>query len=540
MIHPLQLSEILRLVAANLAPRDQFACIRVNMLWYQSVLPVLWRNVSISHSGPDFENPDHVHLHDQIRQLEVRVIPLPQPVPLQVFSSLNTLKVTPKSVVNPASVESFWQSFAAVIELLGLLGKTQLAHIDISHDPATNPFWHAIYTLQSPKSLTVRNVNISGTFHGFWRACTVFESIQLQGTHILSKTAHPLQPFFNRRFFRLKQLDIDEGCILKWANGPSLPWLRLAPNLEIIRCSSPTLIASDLTNLVRDIEGATTARQQGRAYYGPKGMEHLIEFSSTQGTGLYTQRRPSPLSPEELCEIEQNQNAIPGAKIRVMECTLPKSYHTTMNSILDTTERLERFWAQGVHDLGRPVLGSLDRHAETLVEVDLWWADLPQERLLSFLEHCPQLEVFAANNICAAVAARRPPWVCTRLRLLRVLFYSDEIQSQQFEDFPTTMDIRQEQVNILNRLGSLTRLEKFCLPVGWHFVGMEPLVKELRKVQLMWVTSLSSIHLAEEDFAMAWPDFRDIVISDDGIKSVTRDLMQMFTNARARVDIFKS
>lgn len=278
-----------------------------------------------------------------------------------------------------------------------------------------------------------------------------------------------------------------------------------APNLETIRCSSPRAVSyMDIDNLALEIKAATEAAAAGTLFYGPGGAADNVEYVRGQ---FYDPWRgmPASWSVEDPDVFEQYRGMVPGKRIREFECVLPNHVAPrAMADVIRNMDMLERFVVHGVRE-AMQALAPLEMHVETLVELDVRDCGLTSERLVVFLEQCPRLQVFVADKVEAAVAAKSRPWACcVGIRRLQVEFYAEE------RSFLPGLDEMLE--HLLERLAGFARLERFYMPEYWHRYGLDRLqgLTTVRDVQFT-PTSLELLTVADAKWMVEhWPELAKV------------------------------
>ncbi|KAG0351415.1 hypothetical protein BG005_009137 [Podila minutissima] len=316
--------------------------------------------------------------------------------------------------------------------------------------------------------------------------------------------SHPFRPQYRTPFVRLRHLVLKGSSSLRWLNGTNLPWMR-APNLETIRCSSPRAVSyMDIDNLALEIKAATEAAAAGTLFYGPGGAADNVEYVRGQ---FYDPWRgmPASWSVEDPDVFEQYRGMVPGKRIREFECVLPNHVAPrAMADVIRNMDMLERFVVHGVRE-AMQALAPLEMHVETLVELDVRDCGLTSERLVVFLEQCPRLQVFVADKVEAAVAAKSRPWACcVGIRRLQVEFYAEE------RSFLPGLDEMLE--HLLERLAGFARLERFYMPEYWHRYGLDRLqgLTTVRDVQFT-PTSLELLTVADAKWMVEhWPELAKV------------------------------
>ena len=252
-----------------------------------------------------------------------------------------------------------------------------------------------------------------------------------------------------------------------------------------------------------EAKAATEAIAEGALFYGPSEAESRVHYERGQFRDLWQGRNDMWDSEEGL---EQYRGWVPGRRIRDFECVLPDMHYSVMADVITNMEALERFVVHGVKD-AMQALAPLRQHVETLVELDIRDCGLTSEMLVMFLEQCPQLEVFTADKVDAAVAVVSQPWTCASMRQLQIEFYSEPETS-------SSSGFDEKQKWMIERLAGLLSLVRFCMPEYWHRGGLDPLKRLTRVQDVQFIpTSVEKLTAADAKWMVEhWPVLRTIRI----------------------------
>ncbi|KAG0080995.1 hypothetical protein BGZ93_005126 [Podila epicladia] len=471
--------------------------------WSHSFRPSFWRTVVVSSLGPDFSDPRTRDLLRNTRHLEFRG-PSDSPLPVQSLLHLTSLKISPRRLDSTAE-QLFWSSITEVVHILGT-SNFPLFSIEICLHQGTAPFWEALLTCTKLTSLTLSNLHIERfLIHKFWLVASTVESITLRNATTQAHS-HPFRPHYRTPFVRLRHLVLKGTSSLRWVNGTNLPWLR-APNLETIRCSSGHAISfMDIDNLALEIKAASEAAATGSLFYGPGGAADKVEYVRGQFYDPWHGVPAMTWLVEDPDVFQQYRGMVPGKRIRWFECMLPNYVAPRpMADVIRNIDTLERFVVHGVRE-AMLALAPLEKHVETLVELDVRDCNLTSERLVVFLEQCPRLQVFVADKVEAAVAARSRPWACcTSMRRLQVQFYVEELS--------LSPELDGVLEHLLERLAGFERLERFYMPEYWYRYGLDRLqtLTMVRDVQYTPASSVELLAVADAKWMVEhWPELTKV------------------------------
>ncbi|KAF9375701.1 hypothetical protein CPC16_000564 [Podila verticillata] len=518
--HPLHLVEIQELVAEHVEWKDLHSCTLVCHSWSVSFRPILWRTVVVSSVGPDFSNPKCQEQLRHTRHLEIR-IPTSSDnlLPILSFLHLTSLKISPVGLDSSDDYQAFWNSIASLILALSTT-TIPLSSIELCNCPGTDAFWTALLTCTTLRSLTLSNLYVDiEHIYRLWKVAQTVESITFRNT-TTKAASHIFRPAYRKPFFHLKHLVLEGDSSLHWKNGFSLPWLR-APNLETIRCTSPSAISYlDVLNLKLEAKAATEAVAEGVLFYGPGEAESRVDYERGQFRDLWRGRNDMWTLGDSEEELELYRGWVPGRRIREFECVLPDMHYSVMADVITNMEALEKFVVHGVKDAMR-ALAPLSQHVDTLVELDIRDCSLTSEMLVMFLEQCPRLEVFTADKVDVTVAVMSQPWACESMRQLRVEFYSEPEKSSLFDG---------RQKEMMERLAGLPSLERFCMPENWHRGGLDPL-KRLIRVQDVQFTppSVEKLTVADAQWMVThWPVVKRVRVYPTTEAMIASEVVNLF------------
>ncbi|KAG0016307.1 hypothetical protein BGZ80_009309 [Entomortierella chlamydospora] len=377
-VNPLTLPELLLRIANHLKQDEIAPCLRVCKTWYETLLPIVWRNVEtigvamgrISR-GP---SPENLRRHcDLVHTLSILdsqpgryAVTYPKLQALTLGSrTLRMEDITPEG--NPTHM----------IELNSSLNSLDLRRLN---GYLLADFWRAVSELRDLKSLRVRRTILNDKIDSdeFWNSCLNLECLRLTRTWI-ARSHGTLDTLILPTFPRLRMLELD--LVNRIGNEQQLELIRQSPQLEEL-----------VWNII------------------PK--DTVLDFFADDITqGLWPKL-------ERLSLGYSNPDAESGRIIDGVRCLTKLDMSCT--------------------GFGPLCFQALRRHFDTLTELYLRESSgATSEMLREIMCSCPHLEEFQAGIIIAKDLIEDRPWVCLSMKSLEVCFsvskQNQDLQAKIFE-----------------------------------------------------------------------------------------------------------
>jgi len=434
--NPLEIPEIVGLVALYLREKDLARCVQVSKKWRDLLLPYRWRTVeagslpSSSYSirkSPRHRlgsHPSDIYRHRHlIHDLTLRG----DTAGLENFNYPNLRNLTIDIGFDAGDPERDvflepTEMFPSLINL-NLMGGVKLA----------SPTWLALSAHLCVTNLSLTGGVIKATDSPiFWGMCGILESLILDGVSF-NNGAIPAGTVLDR----LHQLRITAPKNLNMSDQLGL--ILRCPNLKELNWECHPDSRNHHSNLDMDRI--------------PKGYWHCL-----QELAIHHYFRD-----KQVASMLKGVGSGNLAYLRFGECLL-----------------------------GKQAARALRIHFATLVALNLWEcrsdsSTLSRDVLLS----CPRLEILNTKSVLARDVVNGGPWVCQRLRELRIGFLFGELE----------LDLQQE---IFGRLSTLTRLDTLDMRIPWYDESFEEEhVLEFRLEngleQLATLRRLTTIHFVESE-----------------------------------------
>ncbi|KAK3823247.1 MAG: hypothetical protein J3Q66DRAFT_437640 [Benniella sp.] len=177
LTHPLELVEILSLVAAYLPLESLPACTRVSKTWYQACVPLIWSDIhlgGLSRCSASIQKNKHL-----VKRVNIGYVWRKELASLS-FSNLDSICLDVPELHGGDTIQ-FIMEHPTVTRL-------ELKHL-ASGQPA---FWDALLGFRNLRSLSMSSLEIFGTnMDKFWQLCARLERLDIMFEHNPSVTLPP-------------------------------------------------------------------------------------------------------------------------------------------------------------------------------------------------------------------------------------------------------------------------------------------------------------------------------------------------------------
>ncbi|KAG0002308.1 hypothetical protein BGZ79_003220 [Entomortierella chlamydospora] len=441
--NPLDLPEIRLHIGIFLKKQDLVQCLRVSRTWYNTYLPLVWRELKIGyyHRSNDTSirpsTEDIQRYRKWVNYLWIGTLP-----PGQYafhYPNLRTLflrQVEGRSVNKPELCPQQLIRFnATTLTSLELHGQNEYY---------TSKFWNAVGELPNLKSLYLEGSTIrKDQSSDFWRACLNLESLRLSSTSISLVDDFGSLNLTFPKLYRLSIIFV--GGQIGWEQ---LELIKRCPRLEELRWKLGEWYSS------AELQGAFTRLAIGKAW------PRLKRLGLSDGC------------------------------IRVKDEVLA--------DILDALPRVTMLEV-GFTRFGVLGFQVLRRHFGIISILDV--TECPAFSRAMFKEvlySCPCLEEFSGGGILVRDIAESGPWVCLRLQRLHIQFAADpmdtNLNEKVFEKLSRLVRLEELSIGIdhlrgtkyldfrvangLGALSSLTRLRSFRI---------QGLTRKFGECDLIWM-----------------------------------------------------
>ncbi|KAK3823249.1 MAG: hypothetical protein J3Q66DRAFT_331246 [Benniella sp.] len=240
--HPLELAEILSLVAVYLPLRSLPSCARVSKAWYQACIPLIWRDIDL---GKLPQSTALIQRHSHLVK-KVEIVPESREHEYTAlrFSNLESIHFMSAYQVRSNDIAQFIMNHPTTTCL-------EMRNLSTKCDPA---FWEALLGFCNLRTLAMSSREIFGTnLDKFWPFCTRLERLDIT---MWNRIDIPLPP---GEYPNLKHLSVYGsdavvpffmGFLQKCPHLTSIGW-RAAPSQEarFVSGLSELLEANALPNL---------------------------------------------------------------------------------------------------------------------------------------------------------------------------------------------------------------------------------------------------------------------------------------------------
>ncbi|KAF9100716.1 hypothetical protein BGX27_000274 [Mortierella sp. AM989] len=220
-VRPIELPETMFRIAHFLEKHDLVQCICVCKLWNELLLSLVWEEVIIAGGGPRGRaigpSIDDLKQHREL----VHTLEVHDNIPgryTMIFPNLHTLELGPGL---EAEEPTALGDPTALIMLNPSLTHLRISSLDRY---LLAPFWRAVSTLSSLKSLDLTELGVEFDIEVFWIACANLESLRLRYSMFSDRN------YGDKLFTQLRSLVIN-SCETE-DHSQHLELIRRCPNLE--------------------------------------------------------------------------------------------------------------------------------------------------------------------------------------------------------------------------------------------------------------------------------------------------------------------
>ncbi|KAI8348086.1 hypothetical protein B0O80DRAFT_429803 [Mortierella sp. GBAus27b] len=355
--YPLDLPEIVGVIASHVPWSSLPACARVSKTWHQVFTPFLWRAISLhKHS----ETAIYTHRH-HVRTLHTSF--LPQELKACRFPNLKSLTAT-------VGIRSGSKQEAEEDKELAefILGHPSVKHLCIHWLNLESTFWDGLLDFRNLREFSVSDIDIEQEdMDKFWKLCTQLEKLTISQDGRITRGNLTSMEFTHIRELRLREIyNQDDSLQLEIAKRcpglTSISW----DSYEYSPFNEFSWLVSE--KLWPNLESVSVKSEQG---YGQDGGYVLDDGDLSRIIGGMKQI-------SSLC-------------------------------VVDTVGSFEPEWFQ-----------SLQRHFSGLktLEIDNT-TQVTSSMVQEIMSSCPLLEELKVPRIEASDIVSGKPWICVRLRVLK-------------------------------------------------------------------------------------------------------------------------
>jgi hypothetical protein len=352
--NPLDLPEIREALAPYLSRNDFTRCIRVCDAWRSSFYPFLWTSVDIHANMNKQPLSDELKKHRTlVRRLVYHGQILDDHLSIH-YPALRTLLIYVNNG-NNGTLNTIVNNHPS------------LSHLELRrHDGNWCPNWIFPDTLSNLSTLRLISVSLRLTSQeGFWRVCSLLETLDLQDMYIDPPTTPPETPW--------KVKDLTMVSILWMTSSVQLSLIRQCPELRRLQWC-PRLVALNVRMFIPNMMRSTWP------------MLEDLQWENAE------------VSDQALSRIIGNMQRVTGF------CAATTYFNVqSMSALRNHFHCLRRLNITGI-------LGDVDDN-------------IFNEFTIEVLKSCPQLESLKARAISADCLMDNAPWACEiTLRILEVSF----------------------------------------------------------------------------------------------------------------------
>ncbi|KAG0267729.1 hypothetical protein BG011_000041 [Mortierella polycephala] len=404
IINPLNLPEILLIIAQFLTRKELSQCVRVSRTWHESFLPKLWETL-------DFTSVQKAEiLHYELALKILANEPSRRSFVKNFVCSIVNIPDFPIKFLNLVSLEVEWRLWRNTKNFIDFVSKhiQSIERLSLSNIRLKVPynFWDVMLSAHRLSELRLRRFHIHHRhcLQSFWILCSNLEALHISKSNI-PIISSPLDeedsPREAQSFSRLRTMELEdiEGQSL----AMQLEWIGICKELESLRWVHRTqqsrfaIVINNFADMALDGKW-------------PKLHSLQIPFTDIQD--------------RDLANILQSMSSV-----RVLDATRSR--------------------------LGPLSFQEIRLHFNTIQRLELSKCpSLTSTMLREILQSCPQLRTLVGKTVLCTwdvVESEKCPWVCTRLRELRIDF--------EFEQSGENQEYDRAMMNIFEKLSALTMLE---------------------------------------------------------------------------------
>ncbi|KAI8604491.1 hypothetical protein EDD21DRAFT_213182 [Dissophora ornata] len=363
MINPLDQPEIRLLVAEYLKKPDLIRCLRVCWSWHDTILPLVWKELSVDKSrgakpSQDALTPEVLRSHRHFIKV-LHIVDWPGNYPF-AFPRMQALYIrlfnckTLSPIKYPAPFIRWNQSLLKI-------------HLCCVYNDTDYQLWEVLLKLPHLRELSLDSFSIQADdIVRFWTICESLESLLLERVSFPRGTSpHALMCFRNIRKLQLYRVRGMAAC----------------PNLEDFTWHCSHFASVDSENSIEGDEA------MGGPYFG----EFAKEVARKKWPRLTSLKMDGQWTEEDTCLIIEGMR-------RVIK--------------IDLQDRFSALTFQ-----------ALQRHFNNLVELEVGTkSEVTSKLLQNILCCCPALKKLVGGSVLAKDVLKGKPWVCLSLENLSVCF----------------------------------------------------------------------------------------------------------------------